>query len=522
METKAADGTYKSNAKLLESEINYLKKMKTTIEGRKGTEKAMDRNVVHLPRLDGLITLLESQRPAVIGKNSNSSTSNSSSNSSTSNSSSDPSPSPLNKSSASNSSSDSSPSPLNKSSTSKTAARTAVNRNARLRNKSVKQLKSIAKSSGMRGFSTRKRRSNLIRFMTEHPANLANTPSSNSSKPRPACEEECDEDGTCDGRTTATKDNDIREKLLFRYFKGHSVTDEELAASFACAPVHIRSLVTSLKETYPTFEATVEHIGGQDKNYDYMFRDSAGVEHKIELKSTKTVINKEELELVPWKNACQLIQVYVDVKDEKYKGLFNSFDIRGLWRSWFDTVIKPTFMVDYGITEPIDFPSYYRLATLKSEEKAKPYIQKVLADKRLFEKEGMTVGAIKLFQHFYGNRSKTDKTYRENLWHEFTSKWMSSHRFSDESVFKLVKETLGKKTSWINIGSNGAYLIQGPTCESASLREIKKEKKATKLLYDCKMVRPPFLSYSIAIKINLYWKNGGQGVHGLCIQLQPA
>ena len=497
METKVADGTYKSNAKLLESEINYLKKMKTTIEGRKGTEKAINRNVVHLPRLDGLISLLESQRPSVVSKNSNSSTSNSSSE-------------PL-------------PSPLNKPSTSKTAVSTAVNRNARLRNKSVKQLKSIAKSSGMRGFS-RKRRSNLIKFMTEHPANLANTPSSNSSKPRPACKEECDEEeeGTCDGRITATKDNDIREKLLFRYFKGKSVTDEELAASFACAPVHIRSLVTSLKETYPTFEATVKHKGGQDKNYDYMFRDSAGAEHKIELKSTKTVINKEELELVPWKKACQLIQVYVDVKDEKYKGLFDSFDIRGLWRSWFDTVVGPKFMVDYGITEPIDFPSYYRLATLKSEEKAKPYIQKVLADKRLFEKEGMTVGAIKLFQHFYGNRSETDKTYRENLWHEFTSKWMSSHRFSDESVFKLVKETLGKKTSWINIGSNGAYLIQGPTCERALLREIKKETKATKLLYDCMMVRPPYLSYPITIKINLYWKNGRQGVHGLSIQLQPA
>lgn len=486
METKAADGTYKSNAKLLEGEINYLKKRKTTIEGRKGTEREMDRNVVHLPRLDGLISLLESQRPT------------------------------------SSSEESSEPDPILESSAAVVPPKSNTSvRTARLRNKSVKQLKSIAKSSGMRGFS-RKRRSNLIKFMTEHPANLANTPSSNSSKPRPACEEECDEEGTCDGRATATKDNDIREKLLFRYFEGKPVTDEELAASFACAPVHIRSLVTSLKETYPTFEATVEHIGGQDKNYDYMFRDSAGVEHKIELKSTKTVINKEELELVPWKNACQLIQVYVDVKDEKYKGLFDSFDIRGLWRSWFDTVVGPKFMVDYGITEPIDFPSYYRLATLKSEEKAKPYIQKVLADKSLFEKERMTVGAIKLFQHFYGNRSKTDKTYRENLWHEFTSKWMSSHRFSNESVFKLVKETLGKKTSWINIGSNGAYLIQGPTCERALLREIKKEKKATKLLYDCMMVRPPYLSYPITIKINLYWKNGGQGVHGLCIQLQPA
>ena len=263
-------------------------------------------------------------------------------------------------------------------------------------------------------------------------------------------------------------------------------------------------------------------MGGQSNNYDYKFTDGAGAEHKIELKSSKSAINKAELERVPWKSACQLLQVYLDAKDEKYGALFASFDVAGLWTSWFETVVRPVLMPTYGIADPIDFRSYFRLATTKSVKAAQAYIGKVLADKGRFERDGMTVGAIRLFQFCHSHRTPPDNQYREGLWHGFLEGWLAGHRFADAAVFQLVRETLNKKTSWICTGSNGAYLIRGPTCTGVAFREVKREKKATKLQYECAMVHPAYPPYSITIKVNFYWKNGGQGVHGLCLQLQPA
>ena len=320
--------------------------------------------------------------------------------------------------------------------------------------------------------------------------------------------EDMDEENECemDGRLMACKNNKIREKILYQCIKGETVTDSELKQSFKCGPGKMRDMVRKLIEKYPDIPGTIKQIGGQGNNYDYTFIHE-GKSMNIELKTNDLSTKYEILEKVPWTGYGQLIQIMLDVKDEKYKPLFQSFDTEGMIEAWFHEVIISVLVPKYEIQGEITYESYYKLLFKTTETASKQY-----------NNESLSLGTRNLFKYFHQHRTKEDNKYRSKLWNDFCSRWMQTHRFDNEFASELLKATLLKKDIWICTTKNDAYIIDGPQCVSMEFKELKKGKDATVLVYKTSLQSKDNI-YDIDIEFRIYWKNGGQGVHNLCLQI---
>ena len=328
-------------------------------------------------------------------------------------------------------------------------------------------------------------------------------------------EEEDEDDGETqcevDGRTIACKKNNKRERLLWECFKGErEILDEEISKSFSCEPIKIRGMVDRFTLAEPTLRSSIVQIGGQGNNYDYTFmRGSRPV--NIELKTNKSSTKEAALLRVPWTGYGQLIQIFVNVKDEKYKPLFQSFDMDGMVRRWFDTVIMTEIVPKYRIEGPITYESYCKLS-FNTSKKAET----------LFEDASLPVGTIALFKHFHENREKADNKYRGDLWKGFTRMWMETHQFDPSLVLELIKSTLNKKDIWVCTTKQDAYVIPGPKCKDAlpDFKGVKHNKEASILIYELTLINETTgEEYKVEFKFRFYWKNGGQGVHNLCLQI---
>lgn len=328
-------------------------------------------------------------------------------------------------------------------------------------------------------------------------------------------EEEDEDDGETqcevDGRTIACKKNNKRERLLWECFKGErEILDEEISKSFSCEPIKIRGMVDRFTLTEPTLRSSVVQIGGQGNNYDYTFmRGSRPV--NIELKTNKSSTKEAALLRVPWTGYGQLIQIFVNVKDEKYKPLFQSFDMDGMVRHWFDTVIMTEIVPKYRIEGPITYESYCKLS-FNTSKKAET----------LFEDASLPAGTVALFKHFHDNRTKSDNKYRGDLWKGFTRMWMETHQFDPRLVLDLIKSTLNKKDIWVCTTKQDAYVIPGPKCANVppDFKGVKHNKEASILIYELTLINETTgEEYKVEFKFRFYWKNGGQGVHNLCLQI---
>ena len=328
-------------------------------------------------------------------------------------------------------------------------------------------------------------------------------------------EEEDEDDGETqcevDGRTIACKKNNKRERLLWECFKGErEILDEEISKSFSCEPIKIRGMVDRFTLAEPTLRSSVVQIGGQGNNYDYTFmRGSRPV--NIELKTNKSSTKEAALLRVPWTGYGQLIQIFVNVKDEKYKPLFQSFDMDGMVRHWFDTVIMTEIVPKYRIEGPITYESYCKFS-FNTSKKAET----------LFEDASLPAGTIALFKHFHENRTKADNKYRGDLWKSFTRTWMETHQFDPSLVLDLIKSTLNKKDIWVCTTKQDAYVIPGPKCANVppDFKGVKHNKEASILIYELTLINETTgEEYKVEFKFRFYWKNGGQGVHNLCLQI---
>jgi hypothetical protein len=323
-------------------------------------------------------------------------------------------------------------------------------------------------------------------------------------------DEEEDDEGECelDGRLDACKKNNNRERLLWECFKGMPVTHEALRKSFACRPDQVKAMVTKLISEHPSLRESVIQIGGQGKNYDYTFQES-GNSVNIELKTNKASSSHESLIKVPWSGYGQLLQLFLNVKDPKYSPLFKSFDTEGMIRNWFDNVIIREIAPKYGIEGQITFESYYTMLFKSAKTAAKKY-----------NDASLSIGTRALFKYFHEHRTKEDNAYRATLWKRFSKGWMDTHKFNDALVLELLQATLNKKHIWICTTKNDAYIIEGPRCVALSFKALKTGKDATVLVYNTTLTTPSTgISYSVEVKFRFYWKNGGQGVHNLCLQI---
>lgn len=321
---------------------------------------------------------------------------------------------------------------------------------------------------------------------------------------------EDDDESTCeiDGRLDACEKNTKREHLLWKCLKGTPVEDTDLDNSFACGSAKVRTMVASLVAKYSELPTSIVQIGGQGNNYDYTFHQ-AGTSYNIELKTNKLASKHDVLKKVPWSAYGQLLQIFLNVKDVKYKPLFESFDTEGMIRAWFDTVVLTTIVPKYGIEGEIRYDSYYTLLFKTAAAAAKQY-----------DNESLSIGARNLFRYFHEHRTKEDNAYRANLWKKFCKTWMDGHVFDAAHATSLLQATLNKKHIWICTTSNDAYIIEGPKCESMTFERIKTGKDASVLVYKTKLLTPSTgVKYDVDMEFRFYWKNGGQGVHNLCLQI---
>ena len=313
-----------------------------------------------------------------------------------------------------------------------------------------------------------------------------------------------------DGRLIACVKNNKRERLLWECFKGErEITDAELRKSFSCQPIKVREMVDRFTLAEPLLRSSVVQIGGQGNNYDYTFmRGSQPV--NIELKTNAAATKYEKLERVPWCAYGQLIQIFLNVKNEKYKPLFQSFDSEGMIRHWFDTVVMTEIVPKYGIEGPITYESYCKFLFHTTD-----------TAKKLFTDESMPSGTVALFRYFHAHREDEDDKYRGDLWKKFTRMWMETHRFDPASLLELIKSTLNKKDIWICTTKYDAYIIPGPKCAEIlpEFKEIR-VKDASIMVYNLILINGTTgEEFVVEFKLRFYWKNGGQGVHNLCLQV---
>lgn len=385
-----------------------------------------------------------------------------------------------------------------------------------LNGKTISQLRDIARTLGIPGHSTYTRRNNLKNYLSRKIKNRGSVPAPTLAEIAPEEEEDDDEEededdeGECelDGRLDACKKNNKRERLLWECFKGMPVTDEALRKSFACRPDQVKAMVTRLISVHLSLRETVVQIGGQGNNYDYTFQES-GNSVNIELKTNKTSSSHESLLKIPWAGYGQLLQLFLNVKDPKYGNLFRSFDTEGMIRHWFDTVIIGEIVPKYGIQGLITYDSYYTMLFKSAKAAAKKY-----------NDASLSIGTRALFKYFHEHRTKEDNAYRATLWKRFSKAWMETHRFDDALALELLQATLNKKHIWICTTKNDAYIIEGPKCAGMKYKGLKAGKDATVMVYETTLVKPSTgVQYSVDIKFRFYWKNGGQGVHNLCLQI---
>jgi hypothetical protein len=423
--------------------------------------------------------------------------------------------------------------------------------NHNLSRKTVHELKEIARTHGMTGHSRHTRKHNLTEHIRRTLRNrgttlaaltVASVPAPRSvAAPKPPSvpvnllvkpmtvkpvapvmahipgideedesQEEDDDESACevDGRLVACKKNSKRERLLWQCFKGMEVTDADLRKSFACAPERVRTMVDRLTGQFTGLRATVVQIGGQSNNFDYTFQEK-GRALNIELKTNKGSTKPAVLAKVPWTGYGQLLQIFVNVKDPKYAPLFGSFDVRGMERHWFDTRVIGEMVPRYGIVGDVTFESYCFLMYKSSSAAAKH-----------LENPSIPAGTRALFKYFSEHRTKADNDYRASLWKTFSRAWMQTHRFDDGRVLELLTNTLNKKDMWVCTTKQDAYVVEGPKCLAARFKELKMGKDTTVSVYECRLVKPSTgEEYTVEIKFRFYWKNGGQGVHNLCLQI---
>ena len=383
-----------------------------------------------------------------------------------------------------------------------------------IHSRTISELRTLAKTAGIRGYSKYTRKNNLRNYISRTMRNRGTT-SHVLSGPRKVEEDEENEqdeedEGVCelDGRLDACKRNNKREKLLWQCFKGMPVTDEELRKSFACKPENIKAMVAKLLLEHANLRISIVQVGGQQNNYDYTFKEG---EHtfNIELKTNTASTKYENLVKVPWSAYGQLIQLFLNVKDPKYNRLFQSFDTEGMIKHWFDNVIINEVVPKYRIEGPITYNSYYAMLFKTAKAASKKYNNATLP-----------AGTRALFKYFHEHRTKDDNNYRASLWKRFSKAWMETHRFDDALVLELIQATLNKKHIWICTTKNDAYIIEGPKCTGMTFKGLKTGTDTTVLVYEATLVTPSTGAvYNVDIEIRFYWKNGGQGVHNLCLQI---
>jgi hypothetical protein len=311
-----------------------------------------------------------------------------------------------------------------------------------------------------------------------------------------------------DGRLIACKKNNKRERLLWECFKKErEISDEEISESFACEPIKIRDMVDRFEREEPSLRRTIRQIGGQGNNYDYTFmRGDKPV--NIELKTNKLSTKYEKLRRVPWSGYGQLIQLFLNVKAEKYKPLFDSFDIIGMMRTWYEAIIVGEVVPKYNIEGPITHESYWKMSFNSSKDCEK-----------LFDDESIPSGARNLFKYLHEHRDEDDTM--GDLWKSFTKTWMETHRFDENFLLELIKSTLNKKDIWICTTKDDAYIIPGPKCTDAPpVFKMIKNKKVSVMVYEFTLIDGTTQAeYKVDFEFRFYWKNGGQGVHNLCLQI---
>jgi hypothetical protein len=178
-------------------------------------------------------------------------------------------------------------------------------------------------------------------------------------------------------------------------------------------------------------------------------------------------------------------------------------------KHWFDNVIINEIVPKYSIEGPITYNSYYTMLFKTAKAASKKYNNATLP-----------AGTRALFKYFHEHRTKDDNNYRASLWKRFSKAWMETHRFDDALVLELIQATLNKKDIWICTTKNDAYIIEGPKCTEITFKELKTGTDTTVLVYEATLVKPSTgLVYNVDIKFRFYWKNGGQGVHNLCLQI---
>ena len=380
--------------------------------------------------------------------------------------------------------------------------------------RTITELRNFARKEGIRGHSKYTRRTNLLQYITKTMKNRGNVVSVAQATIVPddaaeAADADKDEEAACelDGRLDACRNNTKREKLLWECLKGRPVKNEDLRTSFACKPEQIHALVETLTTNYSELRESIVQIGGQANNYDYTFQHR-GRSLNIELKTNTSATKYSTLVRTPWVGYGQLLQLFLNVKDPKYQTLLTSFDTEGMIRSWFDTVIWKEIVPKYQIQGDLTYESYYTMLFKSAKEAAKKYTD-----------TGIPVGTRNLFRYFHEHRTKSDNTYRATLWKDFSKEWMKTHRFADVPALELLQATLNKKHIWICTTKNDAYVIKGPTCTTLRFDTVKSGHDATVLLYKATLFEPALGEYTADIEFRMYWKNGGQGVHNLCLRI---
>ena len=376
-------------------------------------------------------------------------------------------------------------------------------------------LQVVAEIPHIKASKTRKKREKkvVLEASAEKPKKVRKSRIKKAKEEGDAGDEGDDEGETqceVDGRLIACVKNNKRERLLWECFKGErEITDADLRKSFSCQPIKVREMVDRFTLAEPLLRSSVVQIGGQGNNYDYTFmRGSQPV--NIELKTNAAATKYEKLERVPWCAYGQLIQIFLNVKNEKYKPLFQSFDSEGMIRHWFDTVVMTEIVPKYGIEGPITYESYCKFLFHTTD-----------TAKKLFTDESMPSGTVALFRYFHAHREDEDDTYRGDLWKRFTRMWMETHRFDPASLLELIKSTLNKKDIWICTTKRDAYIIPGPKCAEIlpEFKEIR-VKDASIMVYNLILINGTTgEEFVVEFKLRFYWKNGGQGVHNLCLQV---
>jgi hypothetical protein len=356
--------------------------------------------------------------------------------------------------------------------------------------KTVKELKRIAKELGIRKLS-KKNKAELIRYIEK------------KRKGEPDSEDEGD------ARLTATSKNTPREKALLELMKGNNISDEDLLKLISCCPKKIRTVVSEIQERFPELSKSIVPKGGRGNNNDFSFNDT-NVSKTLELKTTESTISLDDITKRPWGVGVQLVQIYIDSSNEDYIPLIKSYKAEEMFKEWYETVVKRELIPTFNIQGEISYEGYCKMAYTKSTEKAS----------KLYEKASISLGARNLYKYLHTHRSNDDNKYLSSLWKDFSNKWMETHRFDENLLLTVFQSILRKKDIFICITKEDAYMIDTPSCHSLKFKEIKMGDDTKVMIYEAELEKATSKElYKMDIEVRFTWKNGGQGVHGLCFKV---